>query len=531
MILAEWAAIAVENARLYRSVPRASATSWSAPSTGSRRRPRSPARSAARPTSTASSRSIVKRGARPGRRALAADPAPRRRRAGGRRRRRRVHRGTSATRGSRSTASITGAACSQRGRASASATSAPALRLSLDRHGLEASSGAPRPARSSAAQALGVLAAFDRLGRGRRASPEDERLLQGFAASAATAVANAQSVAERTDLRESLAGDRARARALGAGAARRDAAEPGRPASCCSPHRRGDPRRRRLAGEAIDAAVDQIAGRDRRDARADRRAAARRARRARPRRRRSRRSAERARPRRRRDRGRASTSTSTTRPARTRRAWCRELEDTVYRLVQEALNNAVTHAEAQRSDRGRRARGHGDGRVADDGKGFDPAAQRRLRPAGDARTGRARRRDVGGHQRAGRGHQCPRRAARTSSGRALARRTTERIARSCADARGGGAAYGPWHGTADYATPAAPVCGRVRRVPRRAQRDPLRRAARRQTRTSEHRPRLQGRHHRDLCGGAAQGDLLEGDDELLDTRYSTYACTEARPKR
>jgi signal transduction histidine kinase len=53
-----------------------------------------------------------------------------------------------------------------------------------------------------------------------------------------------------------------------------------------------------------------------------------------------------------------------------------EIEDTIYRLVQEALNNAVHHSEARRarvdvSEDGESLRV----RVSDDGKGFDPSVR------------------------------------------------------------------------------------------------------------------------------------------------------------
>ena len=53
-VLADWAAIAIDNAHLYRDSVRRRPSS-SAPSRASRRRPRSRARSAPRPTSTACS--------------------------------------------------------------------------------------------------------------------------------------------------------------------------------------------------------------------------------------------------------------------------------------------------------------------------------------------------------------------------------------------------------------------------------------------------------------------------------------------
>ena len=55
VVLADWAAIAIENARLYQALRAAPRPSSSARCAVWRRRPRSPGRSAARPTSTASS--------------------------------------------------------------------------------------------------------------------------------------------------------------------------------------------------------------------------------------------------------------------------------------------------------------------------------------------------------------------------------------------------------------------------------------------------------------------------------------------
>jgi two-component system, NarL family, sensor histidine kinase DevS len=59
---------------------------------------------------------------------------------------------------------------------------------------------------------VGVLEAFDRLGASLDFSAEDERLMEAFAASAATAVATAQDVAEQTLRRSIAASDRERAR-------------------------------------------------------------------------------------------------------------------------------------------------------------------------------------------------------------------------------------------------------------------------------------------------------------------------------
>jgi signal transduction histidine kinase len=61
-------------------------------------------------------------------------------------------------------------------------------------------------------RAVGVLEAFDRLGGGPEFSSEDERLLLAFAASAATAVATAQDVARQSLRRSIEAADQERAR-------------------------------------------------------------------------------------------------------------------------------------------------------------------------------------------------------------------------------------------------------------------------------------------------------------------------------
>ena len=107
---------------------------------------------------------------------------------------------------------------------------------------------------------------------------EDERLLRAFAASAATAVATAQN-AERGGAAARDRGLRGRARPLGAGAARRDAPAARRAADAAlrrAPQRRPRAHRR---GDRGRAGADH--DRHRRPARADHRPAARRARRAR----------------------------------------------------------------------------------------------------------------------------------------------------------------------------------------------------------------------------------------------------------
>ena len=78
-----------------------------------------------------------------------------------------------------------------------------ALRASLDALGLEAGASLLVPLMFRG-QAIGILAAFDRRGAPHRFGAEEERLLQAFAASAATAVATARSV-ETQRLRDSLA--------------------------------------------------------------------------------------------------------------------------------------------------------------------------------------------------------------------------------------------------------------------------------------------------------------------------------------
>ena len=77
-----------------------------------------------------------------------------------------------------------------------------ALRLSLDRLGLEASTALLVPL-SFRGRISGVMAAYDHLGPERRFSGEDEEVLESFAASAATAVATTQNVADER-MRQSI---------------------------------------------------------------------------------------------------------------------------------------------------------------------------------------------------------------------------------------------------------------------------------------------------------------------------------------
>jgi GAF domain-containing protein len=103
-------------------------------------------------------------------------------------------------------------------------------------------------------RSLGVLAAFDRLGAEQEFSPRDEHVLTGFAASAAAAIATAQDVAEQTGRRSIAAAESERARwarelhddtlqelaalKLLLAAVRRSDAErwPRRPPRCATPH-------------------------------------------------------------------------------------------------------------------------------------------------------------------------------------------------------------------------------------------------------------------------------------------------------
>ena len=100
-----------------------------------------------------------------------------------------------------------------------------------------------------------------------------------------------------------------------------------------------------------------------------------------------------------------------------------ELESTVYRLVQESLTNAVRHAAATRvrievTERD----GFLEVAVSDDGDGFDPGrARERVRPHGDARAGRARRRGAG-HPDGPRRHDHPRAPPGAADGGGLKRR-------------------------------------------------------------------------------------------------------------
>jgi signal transduction histidine kinase len=217
-------------------------------------------------------------------------------------------------------------------------------------------------------QALGVLVALDPLGRDAGFSDEDSQVLGSFAASAATAVATAQSVAaDRT--RESIAAaERERGRwarelhdeSLQSLAGLR---------VLLSAARRGDPdevdrllsqgieqvdgaiaEMRRLIADLRPSTLDELGLGAALEALGERTSMA----------------------------GTIAVEmridlSSHSEPGDRRLAT--EIEDTVYRLVQEALNNAAHHGE---TDRARVEVGESDGvlrvRVVDEGCGFDPGA-------------------------------------------------------------------------------------------------------------------------------------------------------------
>jgi signal transduction histidine kinase len=235
-------------------------------------------------------------------------------------------------------------------------------------------------------QALGVLVALDPLGRDSGFSDEDESVLLSFAASAATAVATAQSVAEGRTRESVAATERERGRwarelhdeSLQSLAGLR---------VLLSAARRADPEEldgllvqgieqvdttiaemRRLIAELRPSALDQLGLGAALEALGER--------------------------------------TSSGNPidvtinidldfetGRSEGRLLGEVEDTIYRLVQEALNNAVHHGDAQHarvdvSEDGESLRV----RVSDDGKGFDP----NLRTEGFGLTGMRERAELAG---------------------------------------------------------------------------------------------------------------------------------------
>jgi signal transduction histidine kinase len=218
-------------------------------------------------------------------------------------------------------------------------------------------------------RALGVLVALDPLGRATGFSDEDEGVLLSFAASAATAVATAQSVAEDRTRETIAATERERGRwarelhdeSLQSLAGLR---------VLLSAARRSDPEEldellvrgieqidtaiaemRRLIADLRPSTLDQLGLGAALEALGERTA--------------------------------SSSGIEVTidvgldfEAGRSESRLVGELEDTAYRLVQEALNNAVHHGEARRvvveADE---ASGSLRVRVSDDGRGFDPKAR------------------------------------------------------------------------------------------------------------------------------------------------------------
>jgi signal transduction histidine kinase len=237
------------------------------------------------------------------------------------------------------------------------------LRGSLDALGLAAGSALLVPL-VFRGQTLGLLAALERQGEPRRFGAEDERLLTAFAASAATAVATARTVEEqrlRDTLQASEEERRRWARELhdetlqGLGALR---------VLLSSARRSRDPERLEAAvGEAVQQLEDEIEGlrsliRELRPAALDELGAAA--------------AIEDLAAR---TGARYGIEVTVELDLRERRA--PEVETALYRIIQEALINAVKHAGPRRIEI--RAR-EGDGMVrveiSDDGAGFDPEAPR-----------------------------------------------------------------------------------------------------------------------------------------------------------
>jgi two-component system, NarL family, sensor histidine kinase DevS len=218
-------------------------------------------------------------------------------------------------------------------------------------------------------EALGVLVALDSPGRDGGFSDEDEQVLVSFAASAATAVATAQSVAEdRT--RESIAAtERERGRwarelhdetlqslaglrVLLSAARRGDADEVDRLLSQSIEHVDGAiAEMRRLIADLRPSTLDELGLGPALEALGERISAG--------------------------DSIEVAMNVDTDFYAgRTDRRLLAEIEDTVYRMVQEALNNAVRHGEIRyaRVDI-REQGGRLQVRVRDEGQGFDPSVR------------------------------------------------------------------------------------------------------------------------------------------------------------
>ncbi len=210
-------------------------------------------------------------------------------------------------------------------------------------------------------ESLGVLAAINGAGE-RPFDDEDEQLLMSVAASAATAVATVRSLAAAR-LRLSLeAADKARARwarelhdetlqgltgtrmVLSAGLARNELEELRRAAEAADVHLGEEVRKlRELIAELRPAALDDLGLGPAIESLAKRQAAI----------------------------GRFSVDVGIALGSERRLA--HDTENAIYRIVQEALNNAVKHADAHRvSLRVEQCSDHVEITVRDDGRGFDP---------------------------------------------------------------------------------------------------------------------------------------------------------------
>jgi two-component system, NarL family, sensor histidine kinase DevS len=240
------------------------------------------------------------------------------------------------------------------------------LRISAERLGVEDAQTALLVPLEFRARPLGVLAAFDHIGESPQFAADQEEILLSFAASAATAVATAQSVEQRR-LRESMAAaeqERRRwARELHDETLQGLA---GFQVLLSSALRRGDPQQlegavraaveqigteieklRMLITELRPAALDELGLQPALESLAGRVAAV------------------------------EGIEVETQVFLEQDRRLGAELETAVYRLVQEALTNVVKHAGAERVTIDISSRDGGvELTVRDDGMGFDPAAPR-----------------------------------------------------------------------------------------------------------------------------------------------------------
>jgi signal transduction histidine kinase len=240
------------------------------------------------------------------------------------------------------------------------------LRFRLGEH-LQASSGliVPMVFRS---RRVGVLAAFDRLGDGPDFTAEDARLMEAFAAAASTAVAGAQNVAAQTRQRGIEASESERARwarelhdetlqelgalklALRAAARLDDLTEVRRSLGAAAEQVGiGIEQLRHLITELRPAALDELGVAPALEALAERVAAV--------------------------NDLEVSLEVALAHEGGEQARLDAALETTVYRLVQEALTNAIKHAEASRvAIEISEVDDHVVVTVADDGVGFDPDA-------------------------------------------------------------------------------------------------------------------------------------------------------------